>query len=67
MTVHQLAELNRHSYYLNQQARNLLLCLQSMYMRRLTDETRVLEEGRWLFSRTGSANALGRRDGPAER
>ncbi|GAA4520981.1 NDP-hexose 2,3-dehydratase family protein [Actinoallomurus oryzae] len=31
VTVHQLAELNRHSYYLNQQARNLLLCLQSMY------------------------------------
>ncbi|QFG24774.1 NDP-hexose 2,3-dehydratase family protein [Actinomadura sp. WMMB 499] len=30
VTIGQLAELNRHSHYLNQQARNLLLCLQAM-------------------------------------
>ncbi|WP_165970476.1 NDP-hexose 2,3-dehydratase family protein [Actinomadura sp. 6K520] len=31
VTIAQLAELNRHSHYLNQQSRNLLCCLQAMH------------------------------------
>ncbi|WP_084780649.1 NDP-hexose 2,3-dehydratase family protein [Planobispora rosea] len=42
LTVHQLGELMRHSYYMNVQARSLMACLHSLTTTRLTTASRAL-------------------------